>query len=206
MVSQKVVEYNYEMQQNISASELREQYKDGVIVWLNASGGFANGGNGCYRCALDYKGSVKYMEKDLSGTTANQAMIKGAIDAISRITMSKRIFLISPTQLGFLGAFKGKGVNSQYLQDLLSLINQKQCQLTEVQFINGADEIKRLLRQYAPNKKVFDEKKDYKLIIYEDCLKNVVRVLERNMVDQNVIEEIKNLKPWINTERPQSPQ
>lgn len=197
MISQKDVEYDYEMQQNISANELREQYKDGIIVWLNASGGFGNGGNGYYRCALDYRGSIKYMEKDLSGTTSNQAMIKGAIDAVSKITLSKRIFLISPVQLGFIGAFKGKGVNSQYLQDLLNLIKQKQCQLTEVQFINGADEIKRLLRQYAPNKKVFDEKKDYKQIICEDCLKKVVQVLERNKVDQGIINEVTSLKPWI---------
>ena len=160
MVSQKDVEYEYEIQQNITANELREQYRDGVIVWLTASGGSFNGGNGCYRCALDYKGSVKYMEKELPQTTANQAMIKGAINAVDRITMSKRIFLISPTQLGFVGAFKGKGVNLQYLQDLLSLIKQKQCQLTEVHFINGVDEIKRLLRPYAPNTKAFDEKKD----------------------------------------------
>ena len=64
-------------------------------------------------------------------------------------------------------------------------------------FINGADEIKRLLRQYAPNKKVFDEKKDYKEIIYEDCLKKVVQVLDQNKVDQDVMDKIKNLKPWI---------
>lgn len=197
MISQNDIDFEFDVQENISTIELRKLYEDGIIIWLNSSGGSANGEPGCYRCALDYRGSAKYMEKELPGATANQAMIQGAIDAVTRITIAKRVFLIAPVKLGFAHAFKGKGVNCQYLQNLLSLIKQKQCQLTEVQFINGADEIKRLLRQYAPNKKVFDEKKDYKQVIYEDCLKKVVCVLERNMVDQSVIDEVKNLKPWI---------
>ncbi len=195
MVTEKEIDYYNELQENTDVESLRSQYADGIIIWINGSGSNPSC-PGCYRYVLDYNGHVKYTEKELPGATANQAMIIGATDAINCITAPKRIYLVSGTALGFAKAFKGKGVNEKALQELLESVKNKNCQLTEVQFYNGADKIRKFVYECNPNRGLVPEKKDYKTIVFEDCLKKVTRVLEKYHVDSGIIAEVNELKPW----------
>ncbi|MBE5869779.1 MAG: hypothetical protein E7294_00740 [Lachnospiraceae bacterium] len=194
MVTQEKIGYEIELQENISIDSLREQYQNGIIIWLTGSGPSPDRKSGCYRLVLDFAGHTKYMEKELPGKTANQTMILGAIDAVECVNKPFRLYIVSATALGFAGAFRGKGVNSSLLQELLFLIEQKACYLTEVQFYNGADLIKQFIRSCNPNKTTV-KKKDYKQLIYEECLGKVERLLVQENVSREVIDRIRNIKP-----------
>ena len=111
MIGAEEIGYEYEIQENTSIERIRNEYCDGVILWINGSRKSLEGKMAKYRCVLDYKGHTKYIEKELPGATAKQAMLIGAIEAMECVTKQVRIFLVVPTQLGFAKCFKGKGVN-----------------------------------------------------------------------------------------------
>ena len=125
MITKRDIGFESETLENISVDDIRKQYEDGIIIWLHASGSSPYDEAGCFRCVLDYKGKVKYLYDELPGATANQAMIRGAIAAVNCINSPKRIYLVVPTQLGFVGAFKGKGVNCDLLTELLGIVLEK---------------------------------------------------------------------------------
>lgn len=198
--------FDGETRENIGVEDIRKEYADGIIIWLSGSGTSPEGKPGAYRCALDYRGHVKYLEKKLPGVTANQAMIRGAIDALECINKPSRIFLVTPTALGFASGFKGKGPNAALIQQLCESISLKDCCLTEVQFINGADAIKRFVYSCQPSKaqmelleKKQEEKRQYqgnyyKEKYYEECLTKVVQVLTERGVEQEIIDEVKGIE------------
>ena len=204
MVYAEEIGYEYEMQENTSIDRIRNGYRDGIILWIKGSGRSPEGKPGKYRCVLEYKGHTKYIEKELPDATANQAMLLGAADAMECVNKPSRIFLVTPTQLGFVSGFKGKGVNADLVQELGKIIKAKQCQLTEVHYYNGADEIKKFVYSCNPDKtalshleKKQEEKKQYinayKAKIYEECLEKVVRVLTSYGVANSLLDEVRNI-------------
>lgn len=210
MISAEEIGYGSEIQENISVEAIREEYTDGIIIWLNGSGTSPDGKPGSYRCVLDYKGHVKFMQKQLPGATANQTMITGAIEAIQCVNKPLRVYLIAPTALGFVSGFKGKGPNGYLIQQLCECIKEKGCQLTEVQFINGGEAIKKFVFSCNPDKtdltayekgkadkqkekKAYNER--YKEIVYNECLSKVIQVLMKNGVDNSLIEVIREITP-----------
>lgn len=206
MIFSEEIGFENELQENISIEDIRKEYNDGIIIWLNGSGASQEGKMGAYRCVLDYKGHVKFIEKQLPEATANQSMITGAIDAVQCVNKSVRIYLITPTALGFATAFKGKGTNSVLIQQLYEIIKQKNCQLTEVQFINGGDAIKKFVFSCNPDKTQINlyekqrEKKQenrmkYKEMVYQECLEKVAQILRKNAVDTDLIEAIREIRP-----------
>ena len=203
MITIDEIGYEYEIQENISIEEIRKSYSDGIIIWLNASGTSSDGKVGKYRCLLDYRGSVKYIEKNLLEVTANQAMIMGAIDATKCVNKPQRLYLITPTALGFATAFKGKGTNCSLIQQLYKEIKEKNCVFTEVQFLNGGDVIKKFVYSCNPDKsqvEAYDKqqnekKKYYKKMIYKECLLIVERILLKHSVDNSILDEIRKIEP-----------
>lgn len=203
MITANEIDYECEIQESISVEEIRKSYSDGIIIWLNASGASSDGKAGKYRCVLDYRGSVKYIEKNLLEATANQAMIMGAIDAMKCVNEPHRLYLIAPTTLGFVTAFKGKGTNCSLIQQLYEEIKKKNCVLTEVQFLNGGDAIKKFVYSCNPDKsqveaydKQQDEKKKYyKKMVYEECLLKVERILLKHSVGDSILDEIRKIEP-----------
>ncbi len=152
MITADQIGYECEIQENISVEELRKSYSNGVIIWLNASGASSDAKKGKYRCVLDYRGSIKYIEKNDLEVTANQAMILGAIDATKCVNKPVRLYLVAPTALGFATAFKGKGTNCSLIQQLYEEIKEKNCVLTEVQYLNGGDAMKKFIYSCNPDK------------------------------------------------------
>ena len=202
MITKRDIGFESEILENISVDDIRKQYEDGIIIWLHASGSSPYDEAGCFRCILDYKGKVKYLYDELPGATANQAMIRGAIAAVNCINSPKRIYLVAPTQLGFVGAFKGKGINCDLLTELLGIVLEKRCQITEVLYINAGTEIRRFIENTklaAMSKEAISAKKevkDYRQVIYEECINKVVGILESKGIHGDIISEIKELKPW----------
>lgn len=203
MILPEEIGYECEIQENISVDELREDYKEGIIIWLNGSGTSPDGKSGAYRCVLDYKGHTKYIENQTLGATANQSMLMGAIEATKCVNKPLRIYLIAPTALGFVNGFKGKGPNGALIQQLCEIIKEKNCFLTEVQFKNGGVSIKDFVYSCNPNKKEVEhyQKKQeekanwYKEKIYRECLEQVEKVLVRSGIDNHIIDEIKRIRP-----------
>lgn len=203
MVSAEEIGYENEIQENISIEDMRKEYANGIIIWVNGSGMSPDGKPGSYRCVLDYMGHVKYMEKQLPDATANQSMIMGAIDAVQCVNKPIRLYLVSPTALGFVNGFKGKGPNGALIQQLCEAIKARKCQLTEVQFMNSGDAIRKFIYACNPDKSKTDalerqhekKKNRYKEVIYDECLTKVVQILRGNNVDKTVIEAVENIKP-----------
>lgn len=75
MILPEEIGYECEIQENVSAEDIKQVYDDGIIIWLNGSGTSPEGKPGAYRCVLYYKGHAKFLEKELAGATANQVMI-----------------------------------------------------------------------------------------------------------------------------------
>lgn len=202
LVTEREIGYDLEIQENTTVEELRKQYWEGIIIWLNASGTSPDGKSGSYRCVMDFHGNVKYLEKELAGATANQAMIQGAIDAVDCIQKPMRVFLCAPGALGFESAFRGKGVNSDLLQELFKLLLKKGCQVTEVRFIGGADLIRKFVLSCNPDHTKLDRviqkeqqgRDYYRAKIYDECMEKVVAVLRKNHIDEAVIREIMQIK------------
>lgn len=144
--------YEYEIQENTSIDKIRKEYEDGIIIRVSGSGKSPEGKTGSYRCVMDYKGYTKYIERELPEAIANQSMLIGASEAIECVNKLARTFLVSPIQLGFINGFKGKGVNANLVQEVGRLIKSKKCHLTEVQYYNGAEEIKKIIYSCNPDK------------------------------------------------------
>lgn len=203
MVLAEEIKYECEIQENISVADLRNAYKDGIIVWMNGSATSVDGKSAKYRCVIDYWGQVKYLEKEFFETTVNQAMIKGVIDAVMCVNKPFRIYLVTPSALGFASAFKGKGTNVELLQQLFERIKEKGITLTEVQYMTGKEEMKKFI--YSCNiggSKIKKDKKQqenknnkYKEIVYRECLTKVEKILVSKGVEHSVVEEIRKLRP-----------
>ena len=206
MVSPKDIEFESDIQEKISIEDIRAEYNDGVIIWLNGSGASHNGKPGSYRCVLDYNGHTKFLEKKLDGATANQAMITGAIDAIKCINKPVRLYIVCTAALGLAKGFKGSGPNGLLVQQMYELIKEKECTLTEIQCINCGDTIKEFVYSCNPDKSkldVFEKAKEdkekrkyqYKEYLYNECLSKVAELLAMRGVDNRIIREIKKIKP-----------
>ena len=203
MILPEEIGYECELQENISLEDLREVYKEGVIIWLNGSGASPDGKSGSYRCVLEYKGHTKYIENQVPNGTTNQSMLMGAIEAVKCVNKPLRIYLISPTALGFAKGFKGKGPNGALVQQLCEIIKEKDCFLTEVQFVNGGASIKKFVYSCNSNKeevaqyrKTQEERGNwYKEKIYRECLLKVEKVLVNRDVDNSIIDEIRRIRP-----------
>lgn len=202
MILPAEIGYECEIQENISLDDLRETYKESIIIWLNGSGASPDGKPGAYRCVLEYKGHTKYIENQVPNATANQSMLMGAIEAVKRVNKPLRIYLISPTALGFATGFKGKGPNGALVQQLCEIIKEKDCFLTEVQFVNGGAAIKKFMYSCNPNKeevaqyqKKQEEKSNwYKEKIYREYLAQVESILVNRSVDKSIIDEIRGIR------------
>ena len=208
MICAEEIGYEYEIQENTSIDRIRNEYRDGVILWINGSGKSPEGKLAKYRCVLDYKGHTKYIEKALPGATTNQAMLTGAIEAMECVNKQVRIFLVAPTQLGFVKCFKGKGVNADLAQEFCEMVKTKNCQFTEVQFYGGADKIKKFVYACNPDKSAREDeekkqeikkkyKSQYEVKIYKECLEKVLQVLTSYGVESSLLDEVMKIEKEI---------
>lgn len=206
MVSANDIGFECDIQESVSIEDIREEYKEGVILWLNGSGAGPEGKPASYRCVLDYMGHIKYMEKNISDVTAHYAMIAGAIDAVKCINKSVRLNIVCTTSLGFAGGFKGVGVNCVLFQELYELIKEKKCTLTEVQCMGCGETVKKFVYSCNPDETMHNEydikmadkekrKYQYKEYLYNECLSKVAEILVMRGVDNGIIREIKKIKP-----------
>lgn len=205
MADKKDIKFDIEITENISAVEVEKSHIGSVNIWITGSGAI-NGKEGRFRYILQYKDAKKYEEKIMPGVTANQAYIYGAIHAVKCINKSCKICIIVPTALGFEMALKGKGANVDLIHILYDEIVKRGCELIEVRFINGAQEIKTYIANNSGKNSLIEElqKKDiekedrklqYKKAIYRECLEKVCRVLKKEGVMDEILEKINEIQP-----------
>lgn len=211
MISSKEINYESELIDNITIEDIKNNYSDGFIIWLHGSGASDESGTSTYKCVLEYKSNLMFFSGKIDGNSPNRAMIEGAIEAVGHVNLPKRIYIIAPTQLGYLGAFKGKGVNGERLQELFEKVKEKNCFLTEVCIASGGD----MLKKYTGNSQnVKDEKcsksyiensinrnmaasekqNRYKRMIYNECVSKVISILSKYSVDEKIINEINEIE------------
>ena len=129
----------------VTINELKQHCQDGIILWITGSGRGPQK-TASYKCGVEYHGHGKLVIGDAGQSTANQTMIKGAIECVKRIQKPYRLYLVSATTFGIVKGFSGKGPNTELVQELLNLVMKKECQLTEVRYLNAAETIKAYLR------------------------------------------------------------
>jgi len=204
MISKDALNYEMEIQENTDIDSVRASYAGYIILWVTGSGRSTEDGDGYYRCLLQFNDYTKYIEGSAANATANQAMIAGACECIKRVTKPSRIAIISATALGFENAFKGKGPNAALLQQLYEEMKNRGCSLTEVRFLNGADSIKSYVYSKSGDQKLIqskqkeqDRKKEYvssyKQSIYDECIRKVVAILEKNHVSEDIVNQIRDI-------------
>ncbi len=149
MISKEEISYTVLEIEGGTAALLRikSECNDGIILWISGSG-VSPKNPAKYICGLEYHGHLKVMEKETGPHTSNQAMLIGAIDCVKRIQKPSKVYLVSPTLLGISTGLKGHGVNGKYVQELCSILNEKECTLTEIKCFNIADQIKFYLRKH----------------------------------------------------------
>lgn len=205
MINKTDIKYELELLENVSVTEIEKEHMDSINIWISGSGGNVTT-NGYFQYIMQYKETKVYEEQMISGATANQTFIHGAIHAVRRINKPYRICIIVPTALGFEKAFSGKGINVDLICTLYDEIAKRDCELTEVRFINGADIIKKYIATNSGNshaiskyKKKHDEKEErknqYKMAIYNECLGKVFDVLKNEGVKDEILDKLKEIRP-----------
>lgn len=206
MITKEQIGYELEIEENVSVEDIRKAHPTDFLVWLSGSGQSPNGSHATYRYLVERGSRHDFVKGEVSDATANQAFIYGLINAVSRLTKPVRIFAISPTSLGFETAFKGKGVNHAILQELYELLAEKQCTITEVRFINGANAIKTHIYANSDDPRLIQEKKEqdtrqkeykynYKATVYQECLSKVASILASHNVSDEIINIVMDIKP-----------
>lgn len=130
---------------DISIDDIKRDCEDGVILWLAESGGTLRK-ESSYTCGLEYKGNKKIVAANTGMHTPNQSLILGAIYCLRHIQKPCHIYSVAAIQIGYVTGFKGKGTNAKLIQELLGLIESKNCKLTEIVLLNGGKRIKTYLK------------------------------------------------------------
>ena len=191
MVTKEEIKFESEIQENTFVEEIQKQHTDSVLVWIAASGCNDIAPNGEYNIIIQLNDYCKFFSGSIAGATANQTFIHAAIFAIKQLSKPNRVCVITPTALGFEGAFKGKGVNAKLLNELLEEIVKAQCTLTEIQYIGGSNKIKNFIEKNSDGKyNHYDADKSNYAKTYKE---KVIEVLEANNVDSDIIEMIKRI-------------
>lgn len=204
MITKEDIKYELEYLENIVPDIIEKAHTDEIIVWVTGSGCNPSNTYGRYRMIMQYNSTKKYFEGNEEGATANQAYLYGIINAVEKISKPSRICAVVPLSLGFETAFKGKGTNVKIINRLYELIKEKGCTFTEVRCDNGADVIKRFIsvssgkselvrEEVEKTKRVQGYKDAYKKKLYDECIEKVVDVLIANHIDEDVINQVKQI-------------
>lgn len=168
-------EYETEMLENISVEDIQRMHNNTVNIYIYGS---AKNGKGHSRYILQYGEAKKLGFIESETNSPNKACIHGAIQAVSRIKKPVKVCIIVATQLGFDGAAKGKGINSKLILELMDLITEKKCTLTEVFAIGCGDKIQKYIAYNSGDENIIAEyeyKQKEKRRFYEEWRINNVR-------------------------------
>lgn len=103
---------------------------------------------GYYDCLLCFNGHRKRLSKALQDQrSSNSVMLLGAAHACSLLRNEHTVLhLITPTPLGFVKGRKGRGVNMELIQDVLSICEKKNIEIIDIDVFGGGDLIKDVVR------------------------------------------------------------
>lgn len=188
MVTREDVNYAEEINENLSAEDIRNLYPESLLIWVCGSGCGAGRPFASYSCVLDYKGKTKHLDGEVHAASANAAMIEGFKAAVENVKIPVSILLLTPCPLGFSGGFRGKGPNSAGIQAAVELVKEKGCSLT-TSVVTGEVVQKSVASQSG--KTLEPRANKYKITIYRECIDKVCRLLLKHGVDQEIIDQVR---------------
>lgn len=204
MVTKNDIQYERELHENVSSSDLEKWYKDKILIWITSSGG-EDQRSGSFKILLQFNEKYKYFEKKVPGTTVNQAAIEGLRMAVSKINKSERVYFITANAIGIEKAFSGKGMNGERLHSVLEDLKAKHVFLTEVYCPGSSDTIishivnnsgiQERVRQYEDKKNNRQEQViKYTDRVKKDTIEKIITILIEEKVDKKVIDRVKELE------------
>lgn len=201
MITKDEINYDVELAENTSIDDLRQAYKDYVIIWLSASGKTEDNPDGSYRFIVEYNGTTRFGSDNLHDASQTKALVHGFRHALRLLIRRSHICVIAPTAFGIEDAFMGKGEDLSVFEDAFNLIKRHKSSLLEVRYLDGADEIDKYicdkggdssfkrkleLKEHKKNKAI----SEYKNKIYKECLAKVALEMEKNEISDEVIQNV----------------
>lgn len=206
------IKYSLVTEERDSVWSLRDKYKDTVIIWIYTSRDKETK-IATYFYLIECNGHKKLSTRNIYGISLNQAMIQGMIDAMSNLDPSfisgnKKVSFITSRHVGFQGAIQGKGKNASSIQLIFDLALKKEYDITEVyckggeiliamylEYHDTSGEISRAYERQEGEKNVRREAAEAS---YEMCLGKVISLLKKNNVEQKIINEVQQIRPYNN--------
>ncbi len=146
---------------------------------------------GAYYYTTYYEGKARSRYSDLQKLkSSNVAMLLAIKDACEHIRVAeKEIFIVVPTELGFLKAEKGKGINSALIKEITDICVQKQLSLNTLTVFNGGDQIKRI----AQNNGSLGTKAAHQMVTYHklvrDRIPEIIEMSGKNCVTETLSDD-----------------
>lgn len=129
----------------VSIEYIKRMCKDTIIIWLDGNLSTNQPNVAEYRAVLEYNGKGKCLSGQKENYTVNQIKIEGLEDCIVRIKKPSKICVVSETPIGFEDAFIGKGRSYIFLSEILKMIYEKNCKLSEINSTKSAEIIKKYI-------------------------------------------------------------
>lgn len=119
-------------------TDFLREHKEDIVIILTGKWKFEIK-EGRWRCQTFYQGKYITREKKFTNLKSpNVAMLLGAIACCEHIKLkNKKVYFLVPTELGFLSAAKGKGVNCPYIDQLYQICNEKNLEIHSLAVLNG---------------------------------------------------------------------
>lgn len=101
---------------------------------------------GSFTRALLWNGKKKINTESVDNvTSSNKCALYGLLDGVKSINKAKSVALVSSTALGFSKCEKGKGVNSDICNQILSELREKGCDdITDIMVKDGTSYLKEI--------------------------------------------------------------
>lgn len=142
---------------------------------------------GSYKLMLRFKGQSKLLTKDLNNVVnANECALIGVKDAICSLTAPNfEIILLNCIGTGLHRYVKdGKCSNKQLIEEIFSLLEEKQCFISELIFKGKANEIKQVINVAYPLSKNKKNQNKLKELNINDYTKEIILNTKKEMYSQ----------------------
>lgn len=122
------------------------EHPEDYVVFLSGGWNYVDR-TAYYQALLCYGQYRKKISEHLKEQKSpNAAMLIGAMHACSLLKKEgTKLYLISPTALGFKKGMKGKGPNADLVQGVLGLCAEKKIELVDIDLHDGGDLVREII-------------------------------------------------------------
>ena len=140
--------HNIEFPFNSSIKDFIKSYKDKCFI-ISVGSCEIYSKQGSYKTVLTFRGKTKIFEKNNVNTnSANKCILYGVKAAADAIKSSTNIIILSSTPLGFNTP---KSANYQICSDIISVLNNKNCDISIAVCTGKGDELQNFVKSQLQN-------------------------------------------------------